>query len=143
MKKFVLALCLLIISNMFYAKDRTIKVSNLPASITTFVNKNFPSAKITNATQESDDHDYNLILTDGTKLEFTQNGECTEIINKNSFSANILPNEITVYVNNNYPGKKIISIEHCKSGYNIMLDNKKKFQLDNKFKLTSFKKGNN
>lgn len=139
MKKIFLALCLLIVPAAFFAKDKTINVSNLPSGITLFVKKYYPSAKITKVSQESDDKDYNLKLSDGSELEFSQAGMWSEIKTKTSIPAGILPQGILDHVKKAYPGRNIKSIEHSKAGYDIRLNNNKAFQLDNQFRPTKFK----
>ena len=142
MKKIVLALCLIIVSSTSFAKDIQVKVSNLPKGIITFVTKYFPSTKITKASQEADDKDYNIKLSNGAELEFGKNMDWTEIISKTTIPAGIIPHGVTDYVQHKYPGKYIKYIERSKQGYDIKLNNNKKFQLDNNFSSTSFKENN-
>ena len=142
MKKIIFALCLVLVSTPFFAKDRTVKVSNLPSGITAFVTKYYPSAKITSVLQEVDDKDYNLKLSDGSELEFTQSAEWSEIKTKSSIPRGILPQGILDYTSKTFPGKTVKSIEHCKAGYQIQLNNNHKFQLNDHFKPTTFKEDN-
>ncbi|MCI1282299.1 MAG: PepSY-like domain-containing protein [Prevotella sp.] len=139
MKKVVLALSLFMFSTIIFAKDIKINVSNLPTEVTTFVKKHYPSAKIKKVTQESDDKDYNLKLSDGTELEFGKSGNLIEVKTKTSIPTNVLPQGIANYVKFNCPGKTVRSFEHSKLGYDIKLSNGKKFQLNNNFAPTSFK----
>lgn len=142
MKKIILPLFMLLIPSLFFAKDIKVKVSSLPSGIVSFVTKYYPSAKILSASQENDDKDYNLKLSNGTELEFNQNSEWIEIKTRSKIPAGILPQEISDYVKKVYPGKAVKSIEHSKSGYDIRLNGNKKFQLDNSFKPTTFKEDN-
>jgi len=139
MKKVIWAISLFMFSTTIFAKDIKVKVSNLPAGVTTFVKKFYPSAKIKSVSQESDDKDYNLKLSEGSELEFGQNGEWIEVKAKKDIPAGMLPMGITNYVKKMYPGKTVKSVEHSKPGYDIKLSNGKKFQLDNNFAPTSFK----
>jgi hypothetical protein len=72
-------------------------------------------------------------------LEFGQNGEWIEVKTKKDIPAGMLPMGITNYVKKIYPGKTVKGVEHSKSGYDIKLNNGKKFQLDNNFVPASFK----
>jgi hypothetical protein len=139
MKKIVLALFLFTATSLAVARDIKVAVAKLPSDITTFVQKHFPSQKITSASQESDDKDYNLRLSGGTQLEFGSDGALLEVQAKNAVPAGVLPQGITNYVAKAYPGASVKSVEHSKAGYDIKLTNKKHFQLDNQFKPTKFK----
>src|SRR5574344_131405 len=142
MKKNVLALCLLVFSMMSSAKDIKVNVGHLPSGVTSFVYRYYPSAKIIKASQEADDKDYNIKLSNGTELEFSKDSQWIEVNTKSRIPAGILPQEILNYVDKRYPGKSVRFIEHCKYGYEIKLNNKKSFQLDNNFNTTKFKEDN-
>lgn len=139
MRKIVLALFLFMATSMAMARDIKVAVAKLPSGITTFVQKHFPSQKITNASQERDDKDYNLRLSDGTKLEFGSDGALMEVQTKKTIPAGVLPQGIVDYVKKVYPGASVRSMEHSKDGYDVELTGKKHFQLDNNFHPTKFK----
>jgi hypothetical protein len=79
-------------ANVCWAKDKVVKTEKLPAVVQQFVKSNFPNAKIVSVTQESDDLDYNLKLSNGMKLEFDKSNEWSEICNKKgAIPSNLIP----------------------------------------------------
>lgn len=140
-KLFLSALCLLMATaNVCWAKDKVVKTEKLPAVVQQFVKSNFPNAKIVSVTQESDDLDYNLKLSNGMKLEFDKSNEWSEICNKKgAIPSNLIPQGVTNYVKQKYPHTSIVSIERGSKGYDVKLNNHKHFQLSKNFKPTKFK----
>lgn len=142
MKKVVLlVMCLVLaIANGCMAKDKKVKPENLPLPVRQFIKQIFPATSITAVTQEVDDKDFNITLSNGTKLEFGKNNQWSEIYNRKAIiPSNLIPQKIVSYVNQKYPKAAIIRIERCSQGYDIDLNNRKHFQLNTKFQPTKFK----
>jgi hypothetical protein len=142
MKKlfFAATLVLLAAANLCLAKDKVVKSENLPAAVQQFVKSNFPTLRIVSVTQESDDLDYNLKLSNGTKLEFNKSNEWSEICNKKGLiPSKLIPQGVKSYVARTYPHAMITSIERSSQGYDVKLSNHKHFQLSKDFRLTKFK----
>jgi hypothetical protein len=142
MKKVMLfALCMVLAAtNVCLAKDKKVKPENLPAPVQQFVKNYFPSAKIVEVTQEADDLDFNLTLSNGTKLEFGKDNQWSEIANKKAnIPSKLIPSQIINYVKQKYPGTAITCIERSSLGYDISLSNNKQFQLNKQFQPAKFK----
>jgi hypothetical protein len=139
-KLFLSVMCLMLVSaNVCLAKDKVVKTENLPVAVQQFVKNNFPKTRIVSATQESDDLDYNLSLSNGTKLEFDKTNKWSEIINgKGLIPSSLIPAGVKNYVRLHYPHKAIISIERSSQGYDIDLSSHKHFQLNKSFKPAKF-----
>ena len=74
---------------------------------------------------------YDVILTDGTSVEFNRDGEWKEV---KSFQQNIpdtlIPAEIRQYVSQNYPGQKIMTVERGKRKVSVDLANGLELKFD-------------
>lgn len=142
MKKFlVLTACLAMIAvSVCNAKDRKVKPENLPATIQQFIKQNFPQSAILVVTQETDDKDYNVTLSNGTKVEFGKGDQWSELYDKHGrIPHHLIPSEIISYVGQHSPKASIVRIERCSQGYDIDLSNRKHIQLNKQFKPARFK----
>lgn len=144
-KKMFLALCLVfLVFGTCLAEEKPVKVEQLPGEVQQFIKTNYPSAQISSVTQEEDDKDFNVTLSEGTIIEFGGDNQWTEINSKRSdIPKEVLPLQVLEYVNATYSGIPIKKIERNKQGYNIQLKNKTKFQLDLQFKPTKFEEEDN
>ncbi len=118
--------------------DRPIQMNQLPKKIQSFVSTYFPKAKIAIAKVEEGyfDRVYDLIFTDGNKIEFDRNGNWEEIDCKRSFVPwEIVPNEITESVKTNFSEVKILKIERKKKKYKLKLSNGYKLEFNQEFDL--------
>ena len=72
----VAVICMLAQSLTSLADDRMIPVSQLPATVNTFVTKNFPGKTITYAEKDVEfgGTKYEVMLNDGAKIEFDKKG---------------------------------------------------------------------
>ena len=100
------------------ADDRMIPVSQLPATVNTFVTKNFPGKTITYAEKDVEfgGTKYDVMLNDGAKIEFDKKGNWDNVDCK-------VPAAIAQYVKTNFPGAKIVKIDKERHGYDIELSN--------------------
>ena len=79
---------------------------------------------------------YDVIFTNGEKLEFDKSGDWTEIQCKMSeVPAQAVPAEIRTYVSNNYPDVKILQIERDGKEYDVKLSNRWEITFNNKFQV--------
>lgn len=132
MKKNLKAWMLILISALFIHvpaladKDVPISVNQLPAAAQQVLTKHFAGVKVSLAKMESGiiEKSYDVILTNGTRLEFDRNGNWTEISCKGSaVPAALVPTAIAKYVQSNYPGTAILKIERDRRTYEIDLAN--------------------
>ena len=82
----MIAICCMVSCNMAAnaGNDKPISVNALPAKAQTLLNNHFNSQKVMLATIESGvvSRSYDVVLQNGTKLEFEKKGNLTEIICK-------------------------------------------------------------
>lgn len=123
----------------YSANDKQIDFNQLPEQSQQFIKKHFSSQSIALVKMESDlfDRSYEVILTNGDKIEFDKKGYWTEIDCKYSqLPTDIVPKQIQDYVSKNYPNIKIKKIEkESRNRYEIELTNDLDLKFDSKFNL--------
>lgn len=112
----------------------TNNINELPQVSRTFLNNYFNGNKVSHIKIDKDlflIDSYDVILTDGTSVEFNRDGEWKEV---KSFQQNIpdtlIPAEIKQYVNQNYPNQKIMTVERGKRKVSIDLANGLELEFD-------------
>lgn len=90
------------------AQEVTISQQQLPAAVTKFVRTHFSGTTISNITREPKMRgvEYDLVLSDGTKMEF-KNNRLQEIESPSRIPNSIIPASILNYVNRNYASSYI------------------------------------
>lgn len=140
MKKWILLLvCVLGIQAVALAdNDKPIQIGQLPTKAQTFITTYFKNHKVALAKMESGlfYKTYDVIFTNGEKLEFDKSGEWTEIKCKMSaVPVQAIPAEIRSYVSANYPEAKILEIERDGKEYEVKLSNRWEITFNNKFQV--------
>ena len=141
MKKILFALVAIFtlgISNAAADNDKLINKSELPAQAQQFIDAHFANVKLTYAKLERDffERSYEVVLADGTKIEFASNGSWRDVdCRYEEVPAAIIPQAIKEYVNNNYPGEKILKIEHDRGYYELKLSNRYKLTFNKDYKI--------
>ncbi|EPT6778823.1 PepSY-like domain-containing protein [Campylobacter coli] len=126
-----LTLLALLGTTVLLAKDMVVPASELPNNAKEFISKNFKTAQIGLVKKDIDSYD--VILNDGTEIDFMINGEWKEVDGKykalpNSILPNIMP-KISASSN-----AQIIEVSREISGY--------KFELSNQLKIYTDAQGN-
>ena len=138
-KVFLFLVCLFALQTVVMADDdKPIQVNQLPQPAQTFIKQYFSSAKVAMAKMETDlfDKSYDVIFTNGDKLEFDKRGAWTEVNCKySSVPGNVIPAQIQKYVSTNYPDAKVLRIEKDKKDYEIKLSNGWEIKFDLKFNV--------
>ena len=109
-------------------KERVIRFEELPVGAQKMIKTHFPQMKIALITEESDflEKSFTVMAAEGIKVEFNKKGEWKEIECPNSeVPTGIIPQKISAFVKENFPGAKILSIEIDDSGeYDVKLNNR-------------------
>lgn len=106
--------------------DKPINVNELPAKAQTLLSKHFKGQKVMLATIESGvlSRNYDVVLRNGTKLEFDKKGNLTEIDSKQGIvPSQLIPQPIKNYLKENYRGATVRKIELNKKEYEVELTN--------------------
>ena len=128
MRILMIAICCMMSFNIVAnaGHDKPINVNELPATAQTLLSKHFKGQKVMLATIESGvvSRSYDVVLRNGTKLEFDKKGNLTEIDCKQGIVPNqLIPQPIKNYLKENYRGETVRKIELNKKEYEVELAN--------------------
>ena len=140
MKKLaILLVCVFAVSTVAMAdNDKPIQIGQLPTAAQTFITTHFKGNKVALAKQETElfDKSYDVIFTNGEKIEFDRSGEWTEVSCKiNGVPAAIIPQAIKTYVESNYPDAKVMKIERNRHEIEVQLSNRWEITFDNQMRV--------
>ncbi len=136
MKRFIFAFVAMVCFGLSTAMAQN---TNANPAITQFVTQYFPEAAIQMVMPDEDDID--VVLNDYTKIEFKLNNEwkkvdCEHATKFISVPATLVPEQITAYVNANFPNTIIKKLEKKFFGWEIELSNGLEVKFNNNFKVT-------
>ena len=128
MRILMIAICCMMSFNIVAnaGNDKPINVKELPAKAQTLLSKHFKGQKVMLATIESGvvSKSYDVVLRNGTKLEFDKKGNLTEIDCKQGIMpSQLIPQAIKNYLKENYRGEAVRKIEWNKKEYEVELTN--------------------
>lgn len=128
MRILMIAICCMMSFNIVAnaGNDKPINVNELPAKAQTLLSKHFKGQKVMLATIESGvvSRSYDVVLRNGTKLEFDKKGNLTEIDCKQGIvPSQLIPQPIKTYLMENYRGETVRKIEWNKKEYEVELTN--------------------
>lgn len=140
MKKLVfLFVCLFALQTVACADDdKPIQVSQMPQVAQQFINQYFSGQKIALSKMESKffDKTYEVIFTNGNKVEFDKRGEWREVDCKHGVvPVAIVPAAIVNYVKTSYPDAQILKIDRGPKDYEVKLSNRMELKFDKRFNL--------
>lgn len=104
-------------------KDEPITTEQLPEQARTFINAYYPSATIVNSHKDKDE--YEVIMSDGTKIDFNKHGEWKDVdapVGK-TIPNGFYPEAIDTYVYYNYNPAGINEISKDNREYEVELTN--------------------
>ena len=136
----MIAICCMVSCNIVAnaGNDKPISVNALPAKAQTLLNQHFNGQKVMLATIESGvvSRSYDVVLQNGTKLEFDKKGNLTEIDCKQGIVPMLLiPQAIKNYLEVNYAGQSVKKIEIKKNEYEVELVNGLDLTFNKHFQL--------
>lgn len=118
--------------------DQMIKRSELPQASQAFIDKHFKGVEVSYATKETEmtiTTGYEVVLTNGVKIEFDRKGEWESVDVKKTRMTKmpdaIVPAKINSYINDYFKGVRIIEIDRDMFGYEVSLDNGIDVEFDN------------
>lgn len=121
------------------ANDKPIKFEEMPKQAQQFVKKHFPTLSIALIKMETDflSKSYDVIFTNGDKLEFDKRGKWTNIDCEHSVvPVELIPDTILGYVQKQSPKATIMKIEITdRKGYEVELSNGVEIEFDKKFNV--------
>lgn len=118
--------------------DRPITVDKLPQKAQQFIKSYYQQVGVTYAKEDKDlvSTEYEVLLADGTKMEFSSSGEWTSVECKGgAVPEDIIPQQIKQYVAKNYPNTKILKIDRDRRDYEVTLSNRLELKFNKEFRL--------
>ena len=143
MKKIVLtfAILLLLPFAAIAGPDKHIIFGQLPSASQKFIGEHFSDLQISLVTMDKEllDTTYEVIFTNGYKVEFGKNGEWKEMdCEFGQVPETALPVPISEFVARNHPGLHVIEIDRDKRDYELKLNNGIELKFDLKFKFLGY-----
>ena len=140
MKILMIAICCMASCNivMNAGNDKPISVNALPVKAQTLISNHFSNQKVMLATIESGiiGRSYDVVLKNGTKLEFDKKGNLKEIdCKQGTVPTRLIPQAIKNYLNDNYAGQSVKKIEFDKNEYEVELTNGLDMTFNKHFQL--------
>ena len=137
-KLFVLVAALAVMTTGALAADDTpVQVAHMPNMAQEFIGQHFGDVQVSYATMDDGlRKSYDVVLVNGTKLEFDGNGNWTEVDCKHGVVPEaIVPAQIRKYVADNHPGQRIEQIERSARGWEVGLGNGLDLKFNKSFRL--------
>ena len=134
-----LIICLFVFSGIAKSdNDKPISVNELPQKAQNFIQQFFPGNTVFYAKMEKDflDKTYDVVFSNGEKIEFDKNGEWKEINCKfTTVPDAVIPEQIKNYVIKQFPQAKVLKIEQEHKGYEVKLNNKLEIKFNSHFQV--------
>lgn len=140
MKKIFLAIaCVFTLATSACADNyQPVYQNQLPEKAQIFLATYFPEAKISLARKEVDvmELTYDVIFTDGSKVEFDRKGNWTEVdCLTNPLPEGIVPDAICKVINAHYPEAKVTKIERDHREVDVKLSNRVELTFNKNMQL--------
>lgn len=126
-------LCLLAVCFGVVFAEMIIPATNLPKNARDFITNHLNGANVMYVEMEYDTYD--VIMSNGTRIEFLDSGEWKKIKSYNGVNLAILPAPVAEAVAKKFPNVKIIKIQKQWDGYEIKLSNRVEAYFDTKGNL--------
>ncbi len=111
----------------------------LPAKAREFIHQYFSDTKVSYIKIDDDLFErkkYEVVLANGTDIDFDKNGEWVEIEGKRTpIPVSILPDTSGNYLRTNFPENVMIQIEKKRDGYEVELNNDFTLEFDSNGRL--------
>lgn len=119
-------------------RDKPITVSQLPAAAQQTLRTHFGEKKVALVKKEYDilSSSYDVVFTDGTKIEFRSNGAWEEVdCKQGQVPAKLVPEAIGKFVSTHYQGQGIRKMEHDEKRYEVDLSSGLEITFDDQFRV--------
>ena len=126
-------------ATIWAANDKPIMITDMPKQAQLFIKSYFSTHSVALAKMETDvlSKSYDVIFTNGDKVEFDKKGRWTNIDCEHSAVPEaVVPQFIKEYVQKQYPSAKILKLELTdRKGYDVELSNDVDIEFDKKFNV--------
>jgi hypothetical protein len=143
MKTRIILITLLLGFTFSVNAQKKIKVTELPVSSQDFLKKYFNHTEVEIAKKDAEhgEKGYEVILKDGTEVEFWKDGSYREVDGEDKpIPTEYIPSEIKDYVAKNYPNEKITHIDYGHKDLDVDLTNNIDLEFTKEGKILKDKK---
>lgn len=129
---------ILTITGIISCKDSIITADRLPDAARSFINEYFAENTISYIKKDRGlaNISYEVVLQDGTEIEFDKSGNWDSIdCKRNAVPAGLVPDAISEYVQVNFSGQLIVIIDREAFGYEIELSSDLELKFDKNGKM--------
>lgn len=124
---FLAAVMVVTLSGAACAGEKVIVFAALPTQAQRFFHMHFSTKRVVKATVESDyffQKEYQLLLSDGTKIDFDGAGRWTKVeMASAAVPVKITPLQILNYISQSFPTTFVTEIERTRNGYDVEISN--------------------
>ena len=133
----ILAAVFLAAAALISCSDKLVPADQLPAAAHSFIQQYFPGIPISYVKKDAGlKTGFEVVLTDGTEIDFDGKGEWDSVDCKRSaVPSALVPAAIAGYVQTNFPGQMIVKIDKELYGYEIELGSGLDLKFDSSGKL--------
>lgn len=125
--------------NVSAIEDKPIQVTEMPKAAQLFIKNYFVNQPVAMATVEQEfmGKSYDVVFTNGDKVEFDKKGKWTNVDCRHSeVPQTVVPATIRQYISKNYPEVKVLQIELTdRKGYDVNLSNGVEVEFDRRFNV--------
>lgn len=139
MKRIVLAFAFLFsVAVAVAADDKPLTREQLPLTAREFLDKYFAGIKPSLIMRDDDVmyKDYEVVLNDGTQIDFSSSGEWQEVSVRNgSVPAELIPEGVTRYLSQHYPDMEVRRVDRDRRTFEVELSNGLELTFDKHCRL--------
>lgn len=138
MKSLLLFCAMFVQTAVFADVEKPVTFEQLPVAAQQTIKKHFANRQIALAKMEIEliGKTYDVIFTNGEKIEFNGKGEWTDIeCRQSKVPATLVPAAIASFVKKNYPQATILKLERDRRTYEVELSNRLELKFDKNFRL--------
>lgn len=119
------------------ADDRPVTIEQLPAQAKAFLTEYYPEELVLYSTKDDDIilPDFNVVLENGVRLEFYNNGALKKVEALNGVPVKLIPPQIVEFVKARYPDTHFISYDVDRRDYEVTLSNRLDLTFTKNFHL--------
>ena len=128
----------LFVAGVAAADNRPISLDRLPQKAQAFLKQHFSGQDVKLVTQNDDlvGRDYEVMLADGTKIDFSSSGDWHEVtMRQGAVPASVVPAAIAAYVKQHYATTHIVRIERDRNNWELKLSNGLELTFDKHYRV--------
>ena len=120
--------------------DRAIHINQLPQPARELIKAHFANAKVSYAKIDKEifDTSYEVVFTNGTKIEFDRKGNWTDVKSKRGIPKGVIPVRIREYLEKHHSGYLVTELELDRKGYEVKLHSGIEMKFDRQFRMRGY-----